>query len=131
MLNMWKGGEDYFLVGKEDNFIDPEAEASLLEDAEKAEDTKWVSSTKFSFLHCIFAADFGQVSSAAEVQLQGSNTAISSFLCVAPAKSRGLGIPPIFLWVRSSAKCCFLHKRDHRKELWVPQKTKMQLKQRL
>lgn len=32
---MWMGGEDYFLVGKEHNFIDLEAEPSLLEDLKR------------------------------------------------------------------------------------------------
>lgn len=89
---MWMGGKDYILVGKEHNFIDSEAEPSLLEDAEKAEDTKWVSGTKFSFLHWVLAADFGQVSHAAEVELQGRNTAMSSFLCVSQARRRGPGV---------------------------------------
>lgn len=33
---MWMGGEDYFLAGKEHNFIDLEAEPSLSEDPERA-----------------------------------------------------------------------------------------------
>lgn len=37
---MWMGGEDYFLVGKEHNCTDLEAEPNLLEDPEKAEDSK-------------------------------------------------------------------------------------------